>query len=262
MEPVEYEVMAAVEDRHWWYSGMRALAAAWLDPLFADRRDLAILDAGCGTGGNGEFLRRYGHPIGLDLARQALILGRRRLPGRILGASVVELPFPDACFDLVTSFDVLYHRAVIDQAAALREAWRVLKPGGYLLIRLPAYQWLSSKHDRAVHGQRRYTVPKVRAALAGAELHVERLSYINSLLFPIPLAQRGIERLMPRAHDTESDLLPPPRTINQLLRLIVQAEAAWLRKGGSFGWGLSVLGLARKIPGPALGSHSSIRCGR
>ena len=76
MEPAEYEVMAAVEDRHWWYNGMRQLVAAWLDPSSQDeRRSLLVLDAGCGTGGNGEFMWRYGQPIGLDLAREALVLG-------------------------------------------------------------------------------------------------------------------------------------------------------------------------------------------
>lgn len=245
MEPAEYEVMAAVEDRHWWYNGMRRLAAAWLDPLVAGRRDLLVLDAGCGTGGNGEFLWRYGQPIGLDLAREALVLGRRRLPGRLSGGSVMELPFVASSFDLVTSFDVLYHRAVIDEQAALRETWRVLKPGGYFLLRLPAYRWLSAAHDRRVHGRHRYTAGEVRTALAKAGFRIERLSYINSLLFPIPLMQRLIERIRPAQQD-ESDLLAPSPLVNAALRLVLHAEAAWLRRGGRFPVGLSVLSLARK----------------
>ena len=246
MEPAEYEVMAAVEDRHWWYNGMRQLAAAWLDPAAAGRRDLRVLDAGCGTGGNGEWMWRYGHPIGLDLAREALVLGRRRLPGRIAGGSVLELPFAPQSFDLVCSFDVLYHRAVIDEQQALRETWRVLKPGGYFLLRLPAYRWLSATHDRRVHGRHRYTAGEVRAALKSANFHVERLSYINSLLFPIPLGQRLLERVRPAVAADDSDLLPPRPLLNTMLRLVLQGEAAWLRRGGHFPWGLSVLSLARK----------------
>jgi len=249
MEPAEYEVMARVEDRHWWYSGMRAIAAAWLDGAYVARNDLQILDAGCGTGGNGDFLRRYGRPVGLDVARQALVLGQRRLPGSILGGSVMALPFPASVFDLVTSFDVLYHRGVVDDRAALRETWRVLAPGGRLLMRLPAYQWLQAKHDRAVHGRHRYVAGEVRTALTTAGFAVERLSYINSLLFPIPLVQRVVERLMPGLEQAESDLAPPSPVVNTLLRSALDLEAGALRRGGNFGWGLSVLSLARKPEG-------------
>ena len=236
--------MAAVEERHWWYTGMRQIVAAWLDPLKDEPRNLMVLDAGCGTGGNGEFMWRYGQPIGLDMAREALVLGQRRLPGRLAGGSVMDLPFSAASFDLVTSFDVLYHRAVIDEQTALRETWRVLKPGGYFLMRLPAYRWLSSAHDRRTHGHRRFTAGEVRTALDRAGFQLERLSYINSLLFPIPMLQRLLERLWPAEED--SDLLPPSPLINTLLRLVLQTEAAWLRQGGRFPLGLSILSLARK----------------
>jgi SAM-dependent methyltransferase len=247
METVEYAVMAAVEDRHWWYSGMRAISAAWLDPVYGGRGDLRILDAGCGTGGNGEWLRRYGHSTGLDLAPDALRLGARRLPGTITGGSVMELPFGAATFDLVTSFDVLYHRAVVDERRALVETWRVLKPGGRLLLRLPAYEWLQAKHDRAVHTRHRYTLDEVRRLLAPA-LEVERISYINTLLFPLALAQRLRERWLAHADepaDAPSDLALPPAWLNDALRAVMLLEAAWLRRA-TFGAGLSVLALARK----------------
>src|SRR5262245_15015440 len=144
MERSEYAVMAAVEDRHWWYGGMRAIAAALLDEAYRERGSLSILDAGCGTGGNALFLRRYGTVVGIDLAAEATELGGQRLPGVLARGSVIELPFADASFDLVTSFDVLYHRAVSDEHGALRETARVLRPGGRLLIRLPAYEFLRS----------------------------------------------------------------------------------------------------------------------
>src|SRR5436309_2910266 len=119
MERSEYAVMAAVEDRHWWYGGMRAIAAAMLDECYGGRHDLRIIDAGCGTGGNALFLRRYGKAVGIDLAAEALDLGGERVPGLLARASVLDIPFANASFDLVTSFDVLYHRAVPDEGQAL-----------------------------------------------------------------------------------------------------------------------------------------------
>ncbi len=244
MEANEYSVMAAVEDRHWWYAGMRAISAAWLDPFYGANANLRVLDAGCGTGGNGEFLRRYGRSVGLDVARDALVLGTRRLPGAILGGSVMDLPFGAATFDLVTSFDVLYHRAVVDEQRALDEMWRVLKPGGRILIRLPAYQWLLAKHDRAVHTRHRYTASEVRTMLAPLFM-VERLSYVNTLLFPLALGQRMLERVFTGTDDAPSDLTLPAPFLNRSMLAVMLSEAEWLRYA-SFPVGLSVLALARK----------------
>lgn len=246
MELYEYEVMAAVEGAHWWYRGMRALSAAWLSQVYGDWNDLRILDAGCGTGGNGEFLGRYGQVVGIDLVALAVQLGQRRLPGNVVRGSVLDLPFASATFDLVTSFDVLYHRAVIDEQAALREMIRVLKPGGRLLIRLPAYKWLTSEHDRSVHGRHRYTAPETRRLLQHAGFEIEQLSYINSLLLPIPVLQRLAERIAPGAEPLNSQLELPHPALNTALSMALLAEAAWLRGGGTFPAGLSILALGRK----------------
>ncbi len=246
METYEYEIMAAVEHDHWWYRGMRALAAAWLDQVYGDRTDLVVLDAGCGAGGNADFLRRYGAVVGLDLAPIALRLAQRRVPGRLQRGSVLALPYRDESFDLVTSFDVLYHRAVIDETAALRESWRVLKPGGRVLLRLPAYQWLSSSHDRSVHGRHRYTARETRGLLERAGFAIERMSYVNSLLLPLPVAQRLLERLRPGETSHESDMRAPHPLVNRALGVVLLLEAAWLRRGGRFPAGLSVMVIARK----------------
>jgi ubiquinone/menaquinone biosynthesis C-methylase UbiE len=246
MERSEYTVMAAVEGRHWWYGGMRAIAAAMLDEVCGGRRDLRILDAGCGTGGNALFLRRYGRVVGIDLAAEALELGGERLPGALARGSVLEIPFASASFDLVTSFDVLYHRDVPDEDQALREMRRVLRPGGRLLIRLPAYEFLRSKHDRAVHTRRRYTAGQARALLSGRGFTIERSSYVNSLLFPLPLAQRLLERTLPALERSGSDLAIPAPLLNEALRWPLAAEAAWLARGRSFPVGLSIMCRARR----------------
>ena len=246
MERAEYEVMAAVEDRHWWYGGMRAISGALLERAFGDRRDLRILDAGCGTGGNLRFLARYGQVFGIDLAREAVAPGAQHLPGVLVQGSVLDLPYATGSFDLVTSFDVLYHRAVADERVALREAARVLRPGGYLLIRLPAYEFLHSKHDRAVHTARRYTAQRMLGLLRECGFVPQQTSYVNALLFPIPLAQRLIERVLPVVEQPDSDLALPAAAINEALRWPMAAEAGWLAHGGSFPFGLSVICLAQR----------------
>lgn len=244
MEKTEYAVMAAVELRHWWYGGKRALSAAMLDRAYPGRRDLRILDAGCGTGGDALFLGRYGAVMGLDYAAEALALGADRLPGRLSRGSVLTLPFADSSFDLVTSFDVLYHRAVPDEAPALAEVRRVLRPDGRLLIRLPAYEWLRSRHDRQVHTRRRYTAAETRAILAEAGFAVEQISYVLTLLFPLPLAARLVERLTPDTGD-DSAMGIPPAPLNALMRWPMALEAAWISLGGRFPFGLSVMALAK-----------------
>lgn len=237
--------MAAVESRHWWYGGMRVIAAAMIGEAYGGQHALRILDAGCGTGGNLAFLRRYGYVVGLDLAADALAVSATRLPGRLARGSVLALPFSDASFDLVTSFDVLYHRAVPDEGQALRETRRVLRPGGRLLIRLPAYEFLRSKHDRAVHTRRRYTIGEVRALLRDQGFRVERCSYVNSLLFPLPLAQRLLERVWPGLERASSDLSMPAPLLNWALGWPLAAEAAWIARGGAFPAGLSIICLAQ-----------------
>ncbi len=247
MERTEYEVMAAVESRHWWYGGMRAIAAALLDEVYPGRRDLRILDAGCGTGGNVVFLQRYGCVTAVDLAPEAALFGAERLHGRLARATVLALPFADACFDLVTSFEVLYHRGVPDESVALRETWRVLRPGGRVLLRLPAFEWLRGRHDSAVHGRRRYTAHEVCELLQQQGFEAERISYVNTLLLPLPLTQRFIERLLPDVHRNGSDLQLPPAILNEALRWPLAAEAAWIARGRTFPVGLSVICRARKV---------------
>ncbi len=244
MERSEYEILAAVEATHWWHGGMRAIAATWLDPLYRSHLPTRILDAGCGTGGNSTFLRRYGAVTGIDLSPEAITFGLGRTGATLTRGSVLALPFADNSFNLITSFDVLYHRAVPDEQPALEEFRRVLAPGGRVLLRLPAYEFLRSKHDRAVHTRRRYTRSAVVALLTSAGFIVERCSYVNTVLFPAALAQRLLERAIPALEHQESDLSLPPAPLNTALRVPMALESSWLSLGGTFPVGLSVICLA------------------
>jgi SAM-dependent methyltransferase len=242
MDAAEYATMYAVEDRLWWYAGMRRISQTLLDEHCAGR-PLDVLDAGCGTGANLAMLARYGVAAGIDIEPLALGFCTQRGLTRLARGSVIELPFAAHTFDLVTSFEVLYHMAVHDDTAALREFARVLRPGGWLLLRLPAYDWLRGRHDVVVHTRRRYTTYDVRRKVEAAGMQVVRLSYANTLLFPLALGKRLAERLSPAG--AGSDVGPPPPG-NGLLTAILSAEAVWLRRW-SLPFGLSVLCLARKM---------------
>src|SRR5579885_75306 len=127
-----------LEGRHWWYRGMGEVALGLLAGVKLPRPAL-VLDAGCGPGGTSARFKPLGRVVGLDLATEALTLARRHSLDGLVRSSVTALPFADGTFDLVLSFDVIYHLWVGDDRLAVKELARVLKPGGYLLIRVPAF---------------------------------------------------------------------------------------------------------------------------
>jgi len=247
VEREQYDLMFAQEERHWWYVGMRRISAALLDgypPRTDARGPLSILDAGCGSGGMTRFLRRWGGVTGVDLAREALGLARMRGLARLARASVGALPFLPASFDVVTSFDVLYHLNVSDDLAALRELHRVLRPGGVLLIRLPAYDWIRGAHDDAVHTRHRYTRAELSAKLEDVGFRLEHATYANSILFPLAPVKRYLEHR--NGTQEATDLWRPPAPVNRLLADLLGLEAAVARSVG-LPWGLSVFGVARRV---------------
>jgi SAM-dependent methyltransferase len=244
MDPSEYRTIYTVEDRHWWYAGMRRITLGLLEETYGGRADLDILDAGSGTGGAMGYLARFGRVTGVDYAALALDFCRARDLSRLAQASVSALPFAPASFDLVTSFDVLYHRAVGDPGDALREFRRVLRPGGRALLRLPAYDWLRGRHDTVIHTERRFTAPELSGLLCEAGFAVERLTYANTLLFPLASAKRLLEPLLPPAPPGHSDVAPNPSWLDAMLSAVLGLEAAWLRRR-ELPFGLSVVALAR-----------------
>jgi SAM-dependent methyltransferase len=234
--------MFEAEERQWWYAGMRAISFAILDSACAGSRSRPrILDAGCGTGNNLRHLALRGSAVGIDLSEQALGFCRRRGVA-VARAELLALPFPDACFDGVTSFDVLYHRWVSDDRVATRELARVIRPGGWLLVRVPALRALWGAHDEAVLSRHRYTRGELVALLEGAGLRVERASYANSLLLPLLAARRGLDRLTRRRGSDVSFL---PRPLEWAFGGALRLEARLLRRG-SLPLGASVIALGRK----------------
>lgn len=243
MNPEEYRVMAELEGVQWWYAGMRRIARALLEPLLpeAGSRSRRILDAGCGTGWNLQALSVFGETHGVDLSPLAASATRRR-GGRVSLGNLLSLPYGSASFDVVTSFDVIYHAWVVDDVQAVRELARVLKPGGVLLLKAPALKILWGAHDEAVLSRHRYTRSEMEALVEAAGLTLVRSSYANSLLFPVLLTRRYLDRALNR-HGSDVALLPP--LLEKAFGTLLSIEAALL------GWinlpiGASVFAVARK----------------
>lgn len=237
MEPAEYDRMRAAESSHWWYRGLRALVRQHL-PADASR----VLDAGCGTGAQlADLGTRKG--AGIDAAPAALAHCRARGLTALARASVSALPFPDNCFDAVVSLDVLYHRAVGDPVVALQEYRRVLRPGGVLILNVPAYAWLHSRHDEAIHTGRRFTRGALVRMVEDAGLEIRRATYWNTVLFPAV----AMLRLAGKASgDARSDLEATPGRLQQCVGNAALAVERGMMKGVNLPVGLSVFVVARK----------------
>ena len=241
MKAEEYELMYRVEDHHWWYAGMRAISAAMLADVGTPAR---ILDVGCGTGRNAIELEKLGSTVGLDVSAVPLGFAARRGLTRLVQASIGALPFANGTFDVVTAFDVLCHGSVVDERAALRELRRVVRPGGWVLLHLPAYPWLRSRHDAAVENVRRYSAAGVRALLADAGLPVRRLTFANTVLFPLAAAKRLADRAR-GAGEQASDLTTEFGGAGALFRALLAFEARLLRHV-DLPFGLTLVALARR----------------
>ena len=231
------------EDRHWWYRGRRSVLERIIAGLRLPAR-ARILDAGCGSGRNMIELARHGTVTGVELSSTSVALARERGVGEVIEGSVLDMPFQSGSFDLAVSLDVIEH--LDEDVLALRELRRVVSPGGALLVTVPAYQWLWSGHDEINHHCRRYTRRTLQHAAESAGWETVRTTYFNSLLLPVAIALRIVDRLSPaRATESSLDLWIPPEPLNWLLERPLQLEASVIARGGRIPAGLSLLTLFR-----------------
>ncbi len=239
----DYELQThQAEDRHWWYRGRRTV----LEGVIADLRLPArarILDAGCGSGRNMVELARHGTVTGVELSQTSADLARQRRVGEVIAGSVLEMPFAADSFDLAVSLDVIEH--LQDDLAVLRELRRAVAPGGALLVTVPAYQWLWSAHDEINHHHRRYTRRSLQSVAEQAGWEQIRTTYFNSLLLPVAIVLRVLERFNTRTTESSLDLWVPPEPLNWLLERPLALEAALIGRGGRIPAGLSLLAVFR-----------------
>lgn len=223
MDPALYPRMAAVEDEHWWFASRRAICAHMLDRL-ALPAGAAILEPGCGTGGNFAMLARRGRLYAMDTDESALrFAAARELAQLARGSLPGDIPFGDLRFDLVVMTDVLEH--LDDEAGSLAALHARLRPGGWLLMTVPALPFLWSDHDATHHHRRRYQAGELRRRVVAAGFRVDYLSYYNFVLFPLIAAVRLAGRLRPGANGGgRHDLSMPPRALNALLFRLFSSE--------------------------------------
>ena len=238
--------MYQLEDKLWWYRGQRKITEALFDRFLPrSGRPLEILDCGAGSGGSLALLEPWGQVTAFDFSPLAVEFLKSRAKARVAQASAAAMPFRDAVFDLVTIFDVLGSLDPATEAKALVEIGRVIKPGGYLFWREPALMFLYGPHDRATHFQRRYTTRSFSERLVRIGLKPLRLSYANSLLFPVAAVWRLLARLLPAEGTPRSDVRQMPEPLNSALGWLLAQEAPLIARKG-LPIGLSVLAMARK----------------
>lgn len=226
MHPEEFRQMQALEENHWWFHGKRLLLRALLAQV-GQREGRRMLDIGCGTGGVLKVLAGRGTIVGIDLDDLALAFCREKGLDDVARASALQLPFASGCFDVCVMMDVLEH--VDEEGALLAEVRRVLRPGGAVIVSVPAFALLWSQHDVTFEHRRRYRRGQLEARLREAGLRVEWSSYTNFFVFPPTFVWRALRRWGGVAPDRRTDFFTLPRLLNQALIATYRCEAALLR---------------------------------
>lgn len=247
MESAEYVKLAEVEDELWYFHALHAHVRRELQSHLPSTRQIRLLDAGCGTGGLLKRLQPHWPNWrwhGIDFMPQACESARRRCPGcDIREGSVLSLPYADESFDGVVSLDVLCQLSYPGESTrALAEFMRVLRPGGLLVLNVPAYRWMWSYHDVAVHSRHRYARKELREQIVQAGFRMARMSHWNALTFPVAVVKRKLFVSPPGS----SDVRLQPAIVDRTFRGIMAVEKAWLQAGGRFAWGTSLLASATK----------------
>jgi SAM-dependent methyltransferase len=220
MDRIVYDRMAAHDSTHWWYRARRDILADYLAREGNLPANARILEIGCGTGHNLPMLAAFGSVEAIEIDPAAREIASARLGNPVGAAPLPELSGVErGAYDLIAVLDVVEH--IEDDVAALKAMATCLKPGGKILITVPAHQWMWSAHDVVNHHHRRYSKKALLKAIHAAGLKPGKLGYFNSLLFPLAVGARLAGRLTGR---DDSDDSPPPGIVNSLFEAIFRLE--------------------------------------
>jgi SAM-dependent methyltransferase len=248
MNPAEFANIAKSERKFWWYRGMRKILFGMIEPLLAGRRVGRALDAGCGTGYMAHVCsRRYGWQMfPADLDREGLRYARSLELDCLAQADLRALPFCDGAFDLVMSLEAIVYLRRGEEEAAVKEMARVLAPGGLLVLRVAAFDFLRSRHSEFTHEVQRFTRGPLEASAARHGVRVLRSTYANSLLLPVAVARFRIWEPLLRK-PAASGVEPMAGWLDRLLYLPLALEARWLAWGGNLPAGQSLILIGEKM---------------
>lgn len=242
MNQREYQNMYNHEADHFFYRITHDAVLSLASRFFRSKRT-RVLDVGCGTGILVKKMGIYARAEGVDAHPEAIRLGRKR-DISIKRGTILNLPYRQNSFDLVTCIDVLCHRSISDDTTALTELARVLKPGGHCIIRVPAFQFLYGNHDRYVHTKHRYTKSELKKLLTQSGMKVEFLSYMNAGLFIPSIVKKLSEMLRsPSASSTVSSI---PSWLNFALYALLTPEVMMMTAGIPLPFGIEVLAICKK----------------
>ncbi|WP_171181798.1 bifunctional 2-polyprenyl-6-hydroxyphenol methylase/3-demethylubiquinol 3-O-methyltransferase UbiG [Ruegeria sp. HKCCD8929] len=241
MERSVYDRMVELETRHWWFVARRKIIASLIEPMLEKSSNPTILEAGCGSGGNLSMLRRFGKLDAFEFDDAAREAARQKSGLDIrFGALPEQLPFTEQQYDLIGLFDVLEHIEADD--ASLRALAERLDTGGRMIVTVPAFSFLWSKHDERHHHFRRYTRKSLAAAADKAGLQVSYSCYFNTFLFPVAVISRALKMFTGR--DTPDDALPPV-WLNAVLTRVFGFERHLVRRV-NIPFGLSLAAILEK----------------
>jgi len=244
MDAEAYSEMIELQEKHWWFVARRIVIKSFIELEMPDSSKANVLEIGCGVGGNVELLGKSGNYLGIDMHGPAIAYCSEKFPQfNFKCARIEDIPqeFNSNKFDSIYILDVLEH---LDNGVEILKTTRnYLNENGKILVTVPAFQFLWSPHDDFVHHVRRYTKKSLRKTLEESGYSVERLSYFNSLLFPLALIQRLGMRFLNKK--LSSHLSTPPGIVNWLFQVVFSQEA-WILRFIDMPVGLSIIAVVKK----------------
>ena len=245
MKKEEYVTMYETEEEHWWFKGKRKIVFSQLEKHLHSKKNLKILDIGCGTGMMMKNFQRYGKVNGIDIETTALNFCHKRGLTNIAQADIESLPFRNNNFDVVSIFDVLYHKGIKNDVKALKEIFRTLKASGIIILTDSADMKLWSRHDIAAHARERYTLATLSSRMKTAGFKILKMSYFNTILYPLVFIVRKLDNMSNKNKPVKSNIKKTNPILNSILYLILAFEG-FLLKFLNFPFGVSIFVIAKK----------------